>query len=180
MANVALFDVTPPEITVTAVGPASVISPAATEAVNCVAPTRVVGSGEPFQSTTAPEANPLPFTVSVKAGPPAIALAGTSELITGGALMVKVALFVTPLESLTITVAVPGAAIRYAGTEAVTCVGPRKVVDSGEPFQSATASEVNPVPLSVNVKLAAPAVALAGLARSRWAVQLPARSVRSY
>ena len=35
-------------------------------AVSCVALTNVVGRGEPFQFTTSPGANPVPFTVNVK------------------------------------------------------------------------------------------------------------------
>ena len=41
------------------------VSAAEIAAVSCVAFTRVVGRGEPFQLTTSPLANPVPFTVSV-------------------------------------------------------------------------------------------------------------------
>ena len=156
-------DVTPPEVTVMVAGPATVIKLAGTVAVNCVALTYVVVNAVPFHFTTAPEANPLPFTVNVKAGPPATTGSGLSELIAGGGLMVNVApLEVKPLET-TVTVGVPCDAIRLADTEAVNCVALTYVVGSAVPFQSTTAPEANPLPFTVSVKADPPAVALDGL-----------------
>ena len=56
---------------------------AGTKTVNCVALLNVVDNGEPFQYATVPGVNPVPFTVNVKAGPPAFALAGLSEPTVG-------------------------------------------------------------------------------------------------
>ena len=115
-------DVTPPETTVMVAVPGDAIRLADTDAVNCVALTYVVDRAEPFQSTTAPEANPLPFTISVNAGFPAVRLEGFSDPIVSPTLNVNVTPFeVTPPET-TVMVAVPGDAIRLADTNAVNCV----------------------------------------------------------
>jgi hypothetical protein len=47
-------------------------------AVSCILLTNAVVRALPFQFTTAPETNPVPLTVSVNAGPPGTAAAGTS------------------------------------------------------------------------------------------------------
>src|SRR5882762_2191697 len=52
-------------------------------AVICVAFTSVVVLGAPLKFTTAPETKFVPFTVSVKAAPPAVALVGKSVVIVG-------------------------------------------------------------------------------------------------
>jgi len=54
------------------------------DAVNCDPPTNVVVRGLPFHFTTAPETNPVPLTVSVKAGLPGATLVGTSGCFTNG------------------------------------------------------------------------------------------------
>jgi hypothetical protein len=83
MPKLALFDVIAPENTVTAAVPAEAIRFPGTEAVSWPLFTNVVVSAEPFQRTEAPETNPLPLTVSAKAGPPAATLAGASdEMVT--------------------------------------------------------------------------------------------------
>jgi hypothetical protein len=70
----------------------------------------------------APAAKPVPLTVRVKAGPPAVAVLGLREVITGPEETVNVApLDVTP-SSTTVMVAVPGVAIRLAVTWAVNSV----------------------------------------------------------
>ena len=63
IVNVAVFDVRPPETTVTVAVPGVATSAPGTEAVNCVKLTKVVASGDPFHSTIAPFAKPLPLTV---------------------------------------------------------------------------------------------------------------------
>jgi hypothetical protein len=52
--------------TVIAAVPRNAVSAAVMLAVSCVALTKVVGRGEPFQLTTSPFAKPVPVTVSVK------------------------------------------------------------------------------------------------------------------
>ena len=54
-------------------------------ALNWVALTKVVVRAAPFQRTADPETKLLPLTVSVKAGPPAVALLGASEPSAGAA-----------------------------------------------------------------------------------------------
>jgi len=61
-----------------------------------VALTNVVVRLLPFQLTTEPETNPVPLTVRVNAAPPAVALAGDSELIVGTG-FVCVTVIVPPL-----------------------------------------------------------------------------------
>ncbi len=70
-------------MTMTGNVPGAVIRFAGTKTVNCVALLNVVDNGEPFQYATVPGVNPVPFTVNVKAGPPAFALAGLSEPTVG-------------------------------------------------------------------------------------------------
>jgi hypothetical protein len=57
----------PDTVMATAAAPVAseAVSDAEISAVSCVALTRVVGRGEPFQLMTSPLANPVPFTVSV-------------------------------------------------------------------------------------------------------------------
>jgi hypothetical protein len=62
----------------------------------------------------------VPFTVSVKAGPPAVAEFGFKLVIVGRELIVKVAPAEVTPDSVTVMVTVPAAAIRLAGTAAVT------------------------------------------------------------
>ena len=87
-------DVPPPGagfVTVTGAVPAVAISAAVIAAVNCVAFTNVVVLAAPLNFTTDVETNPVPFTVRVKAAPPAVALVGEREVSVGaGLLMVKV------------------------------------------------------------------------------------------
>jgi hypothetical protein len=84
IVNVAALEVKPPGLTtVTVAVPALEIRLAATVAVSCVAPPNIVGSGDPFHCTVAPDTNPAPFTVSVKAGPPAVDPFGPRLVIIG-------------------------------------------------------------------------------------------------
>lgn len=62
--------------TVTLALPAEAIKLAGTEAVTWVALTKVVEIGEPFHNTVMPDWKPVPFTVSVNAGSPALAALG--------------------------------------------------------------------------------------------------------
>jgi hypothetical protein len=63
--------------------PKPAISVAEIRAVNVVELIKVVGWANPFQSTIAPLANPVPLTVSVKAGSPTTAVSGVRFVIEG-------------------------------------------------------------------------------------------------
>lgn len=79
-------DVPPPGAalnTVTLAEPAVAIRLLLTTAVNCVAFTNVVVKAAPLQLITEPLIKPLPDTVIVNAGSPAIALSGEIVLTTG-------------------------------------------------------------------------------------------------
>lgn len=89
MVKLSWFEVPPPGVGFTAVTfavPADATSEAEMEAVNCEALTKVVDRALLFHSTVAPETKLLPFTVSVKAPPPAIADPGEMELMDGAGL----------------------------------------------------------------------------------------------
>src|SRR5712692_8528211 len=73
MAKKATLEVPPPGARFTTViqaVPTVAISAAGMAAVNCAPPTKVVGRALPFQFTTDLGTKPVPFTVSVNAGPP--------------------------------------------------------------------------------------------------------------
>ena len=94
IVNDRLPDVPPPGaglVTVTVAVPAVAISAAVIAAVNCVALTKVVVLAAPLNFTTDVDTKPVPFTVRVKAAPPAVALVGEREVSVGaGLLTVKV------------------------------------------------------------------------------------------
>jgi hypothetical protein len=141
------------------------INVAGTAAVNCEPLANVVEIAVPFQSTVAPERNPVPFTVSVKAGPPAVAEVGFRLVITGAAALI---LKVTAADELppgfvTTMFAVPAAAMRLAGTAAVNCVALTNVVSSAFVFQYTEEFERKPEPFTVIGNAAPPAVADDGL-----------------
>jgi hypothetical protein len=138
---------------------------AGTTAVNCVPLKYVVESAEPLHCTAAPVRNPVPLTVRVNAGAPAVAELGLNPEICGvGVVIVNVtALEAMPLGLRTVTLAVPWLAIRLAGTTAVNCVPPKYVVESAEPFHCTATPLRNPVPLIVSVNAGPPAVAELGI-----------------
>src|SRR5579863_5847816 len=81
------FDVSSPApglTTVTEAVFAVAISEAGTLAVNCELLTNVVASRLPFQFTTEPETNPVPFSASVKPPPPGATASGTSGWLMSG------------------------------------------------------------------------------------------------
>jgi hypothetical protein len=169
----AEFDVTPPEVMVTGTVFAVVIALAGTEAVAWPLFTTVVVKGAPLKFTTEPAANPLPFTVSVNAAPPATAVAGLIELITGGGLIVNVAGFDVAPPEVTVTETLPGVAIADAGTAAVTWFGLTTVVANCAPLKLTTESPPNPSPFTVSVKPGAPAVAELGLILVMFGATVP-------
>ena len=92
-----------------------------------------------------------------------MAEAGLSDVITGPEVIVKTApADVTPF-STTVTFAEPGVAMRLAATCAVNSVALTKVVGKGAVFHCTTALATKPVPVTVSVKAALPAVAALGL-----------------
>jgi hypothetical protein len=122
-----MFDVPPPGgsfTTVTSAVPGVRMSAAEMEAVSFVLLENVVLRADPFQSTTEPKTKFDPCTVSVKAGPPAVALLGEIELIAGtGFLMVNVMGSDVPPPGVaftTVTEAVPAILMSDEGTVAVT------------------------------------------------------------
>jgi hypothetical protein len=64
--------------TVTEAVAAAATFEAGTAAFNCELLTNVVLKAVPFHLTTAPDTNPVPFTVKVKLGPPGKLDVGTS------------------------------------------------------------------------------------------------------
>ena len=109
------FELPPPGAGLTTVTEAVVaaeISEAGMAAVTLDLLTNVVARALPFHSTTAPETNPVPFTVSVKPAPPRATAVGLSGwLIKGTGFSTVAALtridFVEPvIEAVTVSVAV--------------------------------------------------------------------------
>jgi hypothetical protein len=86
-----------------------------------VAEAKVVVSAELFHSTVSPETKLVPVTVRVNPEPPAVALAGASELTVGaGAAMAKLTeLEVAPPGACTLTAAEPEVAMSVEDTAAV-------------------------------------------------------------
>jgi hypothetical protein len=100
------------------------MSAAAIVAVNCVALSNVVVFETPPNFTTAPETKPVPFTVRVKAAPPAVVLGGESDVIVKFEvlLIVKVWAFDVPPPGagfVTVTLTGPAVAISAAVIAAV-------------------------------------------------------------
>jgi len=155
--------------------PVVAISVAGTMAVNCVTLTKLVTSGAPFHCTVGPavkippeERKLLPKTVRVNVAPPAIVEPGLSDVIKGPPTGTGLILNARALEAVlagftTVTLALPVFVIRLPGTAAVNCVPFTKVVESGVPFHCTVAPETKPVPLTVSVNAAPPAMAPFGL-----------------
>jgi len=117
--------------------------------------------------TVAPVTKPVPVSVSVNAAPLTVAEPGAIELSVGpaAALIVKDRLPDVPPPGagfVTVTVAVPAVAISAAVIAAVNCVALTNVVVLAAPLNFTTDVGTKPVPLTVRVKAAPPAVALAG------------------
>jgi len=70
------------------------------DAVNCVLLTKVVIRFTPFQRTTDDKLKLLPLTVRVKAGPPAVALFGESEVSEGTGLLIVIVTVAGPLSTI--------------------------------------------------------------------------------
>src|SRR6266850_187048 len=91
--NVRALDVWPSGfLTLTGTAPAAAMSAAAMAVVTRVALTKVVARDAPFQSTLVPVTKLAPSTVSVNAGPPAVALLGVSAVTVGAGAVAPVQL----------------------------------------------------------------------------------------
>lgn len=167
--GVLMVNVAPPEVpavvvTVTLAVPAVAIRPAGTAAVSWLALTNDVVSAVVPHCTVAPETKFVPLIVRVKEAPPAVAELGLKlAIVGGGGLMVKVVPADVPITVVTVTLAVPGVAIRLPGTAAVSMVELKYVVAIAVPFHFTFAPEPKLVPLIVSVKAAPPTVAELGL-----------------
>jgi len=117
--------------------------------------------------TVAPATKPVPVRVNVKAAPPTVADAGAREVRVGAeaALIVNDRLPDVPPPGagfVTVTVAIPAAAISAAVIAAVNCAALTNVVVLAAPLNFTIDVETKAVPLTVRVKAAPPAVALVG------------------
>src|SRR6202047_5294195 len=134
-----------------------------TAAVNCVPLTNVVVSATPFHSIAEPLTKLLPVTVSVNAGPPAVAEVCESDVrMETGLLIVKVTVLDVPPPGVglnTVTEAVPGLVMSPAGTVAVSCVALINVVVNATPFHRTIAPLTKLVPVTISVNAGPPAVA---------------------
>ena len=144
--------------------PAAATKLAGTAAVSWAALTKVVVKAVLLNDTVAPARKPVPVTVKVKAGPPEATVDGEMPVTTGvwTAIVRLTALDAVPPVFVTVIGAVPGRAIRLAGTAAVSWVALTKVVLKAVPFNDTAAPEKKPVPLTVNVSAALPALTVAG------------------
>ena len=103
---------------------------------------------------------------------PAVVVAGTTW-----AVMVKASALEVPPSPVTVTLAVPAAAMRAAGTAAVNWEALTKVVVSGAPFHCTLELAGKLAPVSVRVKAAPPGAAELGLRLAREAVGVAAFTV---
>ena len=155
-------------VTVTFTVPVVAMSAAGIVATICVLVTEEgVIAGFVPKFTVAPETNPVPASVNGKATPPAVADVGAIEVSAGPetALMVNDTVPDVPPPGagfVTVTLAVPAVAISAAVIAAVTCVALTNVVVLAAPLNFTTDVDTNPVPLTVSVNAAPPAVALVG------------------
>jgi len=143
------------------------MSDAGIEAVSWVLLTNVVDRSLPFQRAAEPETKLEPFTVKVKAGPPAVALEGDKDVKLGTRLVIVnvTALEVPPPgEGLkTVTLAEPAVATSAAAIVAVNRVLLINVVILLPAFHWTVEALTKPVPLTVSENAPPPAVAEAGL-----------------
>jgi hypothetical protein len=109
---------------------------------------------------------------SATPGVPAKADAGASDVsvggLTAGLLITNATGADTAPPAATVTEAEPALAIRSAPTDSVSCIVLATAVVSADPFHCTTASGGKPVPFTVRVNAAAPAVADAGLRDASW------------
>jgi hypothetical protein len=161
------FDTSKPGfVTVISSHPADAISAGLITAANCVALTNVVARALPLKSTVAPLTNSVPFTSTFN-GELIVSLDGESDVIAGIGPPIdeKVAAVDVPppgLGLLTVTICSPVAAMSVARIAAVTCVPLTNVVVRGEELKFTTEVGTKPVPFTVSVNAAPPAIAFDG------------------
>jgi hypothetical protein len=135
MVNMLGGETTPPGLaTTTGTVPDVAKSLARIWAVNCVALTKVVVLSSPLKRTTAPETNPEPFTVRVKAGPVAFAKDG-DRLLIDALTDTFTAAELPPLGFMTVIGNVPRVSRSVAINRTVNCVALTKVVGRSEPLK---------------------------------------------
>jgi hypothetical protein len=155
-------------VTHTCTVPAVAIAAASMDAVNCMELTNVVVRAVPPNVTNEAETKFVPFTVSVKAAPPATALSGEIVVIVGTGLpplMVKFTGFEVPPPGeglITFTSAVPPVAIAAAGMVAINCMELTNVMVNAVPPNWTIEAETKFVPFTVSLNAAPPATALVG------------------
>ena len=96
--------------------------------------TNVAAWETPLKLTVAPLAKPTPFTVRVKAGSPAVALAGKRPVMPAPTVRFRAA-EVPPRGFITLTGNAPSPTISWAKSLAVNCVGLTKVVGRSIPLK---------------------------------------------
>ena len=146
------------------------MSEAGIATVRTVLLTNVVVRALPFHRTDAPETKLEPLIVSVKAGPPAVAEAGSNVLITGVGLSTwNVVLALPPPGAgfTTVTVLEPAVAMAAAGIDAVTWLAFTKVVGCEVPANCTKVELLKFVPLTVNTKAEPPVNVVCGLIELR-------------
>jgi hypothetical protein len=120
----------------------------------------------PFQRTFEVETKLVPLTVRVKAGSPAVALAGEIAVSVGsGLLIVNVSAFEAPPPGVgvtTVTEAVAALVMSAAPIDAASWVALTNVVVRALPFQFTFELEMKFDPLAVSVNAPPPAVELKG------------------
>src|SRR6266850_1973300 len=173
IVKVCAFDVPPPGAglnTVTCAVPGLAMSVSGIEALTCEDETNAVGRSTLFHRTIDPGMKLLPFTVSVNAGPPAVADVGLRLVVVGtglvAAVIVNVCAFDVPPPGAglnTVTCAVPGLAMSESGIEALTCEDETNVVGRFEPFHRTIDPGMKLLPFTVSVNAGPPAVADVGL-----------------
>jgi hypothetical protein len=145
MVNVAPDEAPAESVTVTVAEPAVAIRLAGTAAISCVEFANVVVSGVLPQSTVAPEAKFVPFTVSAKPALPETTDAGKRLAMVGAPTAnvepVGVLPEEEPSESFTDTVIDPAVATRLAGTAACSSVELTKVVVNAVPLDCVSSRE---------------------------------------
>ena len=169
MVNVTAFETMevpfgPGFATVTLAVAGRISRPAAMVAVSCVGDTKVVLSGAPSHCTMDACTKPVPVTDNVKVASPTRAESGVMLVMVGAAAVIANCAGAegAPFGLATVTCAGPGWAIRFAETDAVSCVGPTTVVVSAVPLNVATAPSRKFVPFTVSVNAGPPATAVLG------------------